>query len=219
MTQFQAARRGGTSLRAWRAIELGHRLPGNQLLEGIVKALQLTDTEVAYLRRLIRTATDRRPTPAATPQIACAAASTVNSHTGPGYAIDRKWQIIAANGTLQRAAPGICVGRNLLNWFFTDPHAQQLLPDWEHLAADVVGAVRSIQAHHPHDTWYETTMTQLSATSPTAHRLWKQHLHIAPPAPITRIRLRCCPKKTTDLTATHLHPAGSKHHLQIVLLV
>ncbi|MGH3738875.1 MAG: hypothetical protein ACRDT6_25240 [Micromonosporaceae bacterium] len=209
------------SLRAWRAVENGHRPPGPQLLDGIVRSLQLDETEQVHLRRLAHAAaSNTRPRSSPPGELAEAAAHVVAGHTGPAYAVDHRWRVIAANAAVQAAAPGIAVGRNLLRWFFKDPRARRLLPDWEQEAVELVGMVRAVQALHPHDDWYEAAMTRLAKADQTAERLWNDQTYISPLRPVSAIRVRCGQGGITEFTATRVQPAAPDyyHGVQIVLL-
>lgn len=220
LTQFQAARGAGMSLRSWRDVENERRAPGARLVDGIVRSLRLDEAEEAYVRHLAGSAASPTlPRTSQSREAVDAAVAVVASHDGPAYAIDHRWRVIAVNAAVRDAAPGIAKGRSLLQWFFTSRQARRLLPDWEHEAAELVGMVRAAQAFHPHDTWCDAVMSRLAAADPTAEQLWNQQAYVSPARPVSKIRVRCGDGHITVLTAIRVQPVGPDGHgVQIVLL-
>jgi len=219
LTHFHVARAGGIGIRSYQDVEAGRRPPGPHVLSGIAQVLELTTAEHAYLQQLARAANNPQTTSSASAAMIQAAAGIVNRYPGPAYLADHHWNLLAANQPIKQAVPTLVRDGNILDWFFTSKEAPRVLPDWPADAADLIGTVRIVQAHHD-IAWYEQKMTQLADHNPTVGELWKPSLtRINYPGPLTSVRFRCRNDTTTRVSSTRVAPEGAHRYALHIALI
>ena len=214
---YEVARAIGCCDRTYRAAEAGERAPERARVTAIGAALKLTDVEVSYLARLAAgPPANGHSLPS--PPAAKAVAALVARHPGAAYALDHRWDVLAASALVRRRAPALVASGSLCRWFLTHPEAKRMVVDWQAEAAALVGAVRWTQAFHPHDPAYDAMMTQLADANPLVARLWRDQMTVRELPAVSTCRLRCDSGTITQHVVTRLQPAGRNPGLQVVFL-
>jgi transcriptional regulator with XRE-family HTH domain len=168
------------------------------VLDGLVRALQLDETEHAHLLDLARTADGipasgrarRRSTSRASSRPSLA--WTLDAITDAiAFVRDPRQNLVATN-KLARAFYTPVIGEdgnepgtegtqdagrqpNLARFQFLDPAARDFYPDWERFAEMCVGNMRTEAGRDPHDRDLQDLVGELSTRSETFRRLWAAH--------------------------------------------
>ncbi|MEV4412769.1 helix-turn-helix transcriptional regulator [Catellatospora sp. NPDC049609] len=164
----------GASWYAW--IEQGRaKNVSPSVLSSIANVLKLDDTQRQYMMRLAGYA--------APPQADGPSAfdhdligSVVDSFLpNPAYALDRYWNIMAANETAARLLDidGTC---NYLELLFCHPNARERFPCWEQDAAKAAGRLRAQRAEALDDPLFEALIQRLRAKSRAFAEVWDRHI-------------------------------------------
>jgi hypothetical protein len=156
------------------------------VLEALVRALQLDETERAHLFDLARAAdgipTSGRPRR----RTATKAAARLSLRwameaitDGVAFVRDPQQNLLATNA-LGRAfyAPVIGDGGrlpNLARFQFLDPASRDFYPDWDRFAEMCVGVMRAEAGRDPHDRALQDLVGELSTRSEDFRRLWADH--------------------------------------------
>ncbi len=157
------------------------------VLDALVGALQLDDTERSHLFDLARAA-DGIPTsgrsrrrPGTNRSVARASLGWALEAITDGVAFvrDQRQNLLALNA-LGRAfySPVIGAGGrvpNLARFQFLDPASREFYPDWELFAQMCVGIMRAEAGRDPHDRVMQDLVGELSTQSETFRRLWGAH--------------------------------------------
>ncbi len=124
--------------------------PPYAVLRRIGELLDLSDNEWEYLNVLLRDGNEPRPLHAA-PALPEGYAEMLDLYTGPAYANDVGWQVLASNKEADRLFPGGRVPDNTMRWLLLDEDARTTyLPDWEDKwVRRALPAVRAAWAAHP----------------------------------------------------------------------
>ena len=145
----------------------------DSILDAISSALRLDETERVHLYRLAGV----RP-----PQIttrstlgADALRLAVGAWSAPAFAIDRYWNILAANEQARRLFELDGGHRNYLHAFFRDPEARYRYPHWVEMARQLVGQFRVQAARYPGDPNFERIARELCARSSRFAESWARH--------------------------------------------
>ncbi|NUS40257.1 MAG: helix-turn-helix domain-containing protein [Terrabacter sp.] len=156
------------------------------VLDALVRALQLDDTERAHLLDLARAAdgipTSGRPRrraagkPASRPSLQWALESI---RDGVAFVRDPHQNLLATN-TLGRAFYSPVIGEggrmpNLARFQFLDPASRDFYPDWDLFAEMCVGIMRAEAGRDPHDRGLQDLVGELSTRSEVFRRLWSAH--------------------------------------------
>ncbi|TGO05419.1 helix-turn-helix transcriptional regulator [Serinibacter arcticus] len=153
-----------------------------QVLDAVAVALQLDDAERGHLRDLARTATGRpmrrrRPRAVAVP---ASVQLVLDAMTGaPAIVRDDRFDVLAANA-LGRAlyAPAYEAGDGRVNnarFTFLDPAARKFWADWERIADDTVGVLRSLAGRNPYDAALTALVGELATRSVEFRTRWAHH--------------------------------------------
>ncbi|GGQ68099.1 helix-turn-helix transcriptional regulator [Couchioplanes azureus] len=165
----------GVSWYTW--IEQG-RAPNvsGEVLDSIARVLALDDTQRLYMRRLAGLSTEHVDS-AYRPDAGALAPFADNWLPNPAYIVDRYWTVVTANSTF-RAFWNVAPGEqfNLVEYFFTDPHARMLYPLWEEEARPLVARFRSQVARYPDDPRFAALIGRLSRTSTGFADLWSRQV-------------------------------------------
>jgi transcriptional regulator with XRE-family HTH domain len=152
------------------------------VLEALARALQLDEAERAHLFDLARaiqpsTRARRRP---ASQQVRPGVQRMLDAITGaPAFVRNGCLDILAAN-RLGRALysehfAGAVRQPNTARFVFLDPRAQQFYRDWDQVANDAVGVLRSEAGRNPHDRGLADLVGELSMQSETFRTRWAAH--------------------------------------------
>lgn len=187
LRRSEVATLAGLSVEYYARLERGQIAGASAgVLDALVRALQLDDTERAHLLDLARAAdgipTSGRPRrraagkPASRPSLQWALESI---RDGVAFVRDPHQNLLATN-TLGRAfySPVIGTGGrmpNLARFQFLDPASPEFYPDWELFAEMCVGIMRAEAGRDPHDRGLQDLVGELSTRSEVFRRLWSAH--------------------------------------------
>jgi transcriptional regulator with XRE-family HTH domain len=152
------------------------------VLESLVRALQLDETERAHLfdlARAQRTSAPKRRRRAGQ-QVRPSVQRILDAMSAvPAYVRNGRGDILAANRLGQAlfselyADPARPV--NTARFVFLDPRAPTFFPDWDRVANDVVGALHAESGRDPSDRDLTDLVGQLATQSETFRTLWAMH--------------------------------------------
>ena len=152
------------------------------VLEAVARALRLDDAERQHLFDLARhtTAAPRPPRlkPTAAPRPAVV--SILAGMTAiPAYVRTSRMEIVAANELCQALYGGVLdddrLPLNLARYLFLDPHSRGFFLDWDHVADDLVGALRTKAGRDPRDKALSDLIGELSTRSDEFVARWARH--------------------------------------------
>ena len=102
-----------------------------------------------------------------------ALAAVVAALPYPAYGLDPAWDVVVANAAARRLFIGLFDGQpNLLRYVFTDPRAQELLPDYETRCARVMAEFRRDYGRGMHDPRVRGVVDWLVGNSALFAELW-----------------------------------------------
>ena len=154
-----------------------------QVLDSLAQALKMDGPESDHLHNLARAAaprTFRHRKPAREHSLRPSLNRLLGAITGtPAWIRDRRTTIIATN-LLGRAlyAPIIDDEENQANtarFTFFNPNAEVFFPDWDRVADEVVGTLRSYAGQAPHDTALTSLIGELVTRSDEFRIRWGRH--------------------------------------------
>ncbi|QUQ66921.1 helix-turn-helix domain-containing protein [Kutzneria sp. CA-103260] len=166
----------GLSPSYYTRIEQGRdRHPSREILEALARALQLDDTERAYLWSL------------ATPPLAPADPHAVPGHTvRPGVlALLERWadlpafvvgptrDVLAGTALAARVNPAWSPGHNLIEFTFLDPRAPEVYPDWDDISQQAVAGLRATSGVRGAEL--DPFIAGMRERSETFRALWDSH--------------------------------------------
>ncbi|MFD1277917.1 hypothetical protein ACFQ51_56050 [Streptomyces kaempferi] len=104
------------------------------------------------------------------------------------FVVDRYWNVLAANSNAMSLLGVPSHGQNYLMSFFTDPSARVRFPDWDGMAARLVGQFRVQGARFPGDVHFDMLAQELCCVDEAFADLWARHETCN--AARTRVRVR-----------------------------
>ena len=154
----------------------------DDVIEGVVRALQLDDAERAHLFDLVRSAnaisrpTRRRPSQ---DRVRPVVQRILDSMNAPAYVRNGRLDLLAANA-LGRALYGPvfdgAVGTpNMARYLFLQPDAADFFSDWEAVASDAVAILRAEAGRDPFDKELSQLIGELSTRSQEFRVRWAAH--------------------------------------------
>jgi len=173
----------GISVEYYTRFERGNAAGASEdVLEGVVRALQLDEAERAHLFDLVRAAnstwrpTRRRP---AQERVRPTVQRILDSMTAPSYVRNGRLDLIAAN-TLGHAlyAPVFedpSRTPNMARFIFLNPRASDFFHDWEKIANDAVAILRAEAGRDPYDKQLSDLIGELSTRSDEFRVRWAAH--------------------------------------------
>ncbi|WP_235834155.1 helix-turn-helix domain-containing protein [Actinomadura logoneensis] len=170
----------GVSVAYLTRLEQGHsRNVSSEVLDALARALRLTENEHAHLRRLARNRRNPDAGPS-TPQVREPLRRLLLAmDTVPAYITGRFLDLLAWNpmaaavfGDWDELPPH---ERNIARLVFLSPGHRRLFPDWDALAADMVGALRLDAGCFPGHPRLAELVAELSAESAEFRALWARH--------------------------------------------
>jgi transcriptional regulator with XRE-family HTH domain len=173
----------GVSVDYYTRLERGNAGGASEtVLEALARALQLDDAERAHLFDLARaiqppTRAQRRPAPQ---RVRPGVQRVLDAITGaPAFVRNGRLDILAAN-RLGRALysehfAGAAGPPNTARFVFLDSRAPEFYRDWDHVANDAVGVLRSEAGRNPYDRGLSDLVGELSTQSETFRTRWAAH--------------------------------------------
>jgi transcriptional regulator with XRE-family HTH domain len=170
----EVAMLAGLSVDYYARLERGNLTGASEsVLEAVARALLLDDAERQHLFDLARhttTAAPRTPRrkPAAAPRPAVGAI-LAGMTTIPAYVRTSRMEIVAANELCRALYGGVLdedrLPLNLARYVFLDPHSRGFFLDWDKVADDLVGSLRTQAGRNPRDTALSDLIGELSTRS------------------------------------------------------
>lgn len=187
LRRSEVAALAGLSVEYYARLERGQIAGASaSVLEALVRALQLDETERAHLFDLARAA-DGIPTSGRTRRrIATKAVSRLSLRwaleaitDAVAFVRDPHQNLLATNA-LGRAFYAPIIGNggrqpNLARFQFLDPASRDFYPDWDRFAEMCVGVMRTEAGRDPHDRGLQDLVGELSTQSDVFRRLWADH--------------------------------------------
>ena len=179
----EVAMLAGISVEYYTRFERGNASgASDDVIEGVVRALQLDDAERAHLFDLVRSAnaisrpTRRRPSQ---DRVRPVVQRILDSMNAPAYVRNGRLDLLAANA-LGRALYGPvfdgAVGTpNMARYLFLQPDAADFFSDWEAVASDAVAILRAEAGRDPFDKELSQLIGELSTRSQEFRVRWAAH--------------------------------------------
>lgn len=151
------------------------------VLESLVRALHLDETERAHLFDLARTAnasvgSRRRP---AASRVRPGVLRLLDSISTPAWVRNGRMDIIAANqmgrALYSQIFESPLTPANTARFCFLDPRAVDFWPEWEKLASETVASLRSEAGKNPYDRALTDLVGELSTRSEEFRVRWAAH--------------------------------------------
>jgi transcriptional regulator with XRE-family HTH domain len=172
----EVAMLAGISTEYYLRLEQGReRQPSDQVLEGLARALQLSDDAVEYMRNLAHPAPSRRRR--VSPERVDPGVQTLvdNWPLTPAYVQGRRMNILAANPLARTLFPYFAPGFNQLRTIFLEPEFRMLVRNWEAISAVIVAWLHYLVAEEGADDELQSLIGELSIGSQRFRRLWARH--------------------------------------------
>ena len=180
----EVAMLAGISVEYYTRLERGNATGVSEdVLEGLVRALQLDEAERSHLFDLVRTAnasrTGRSRRRASQERVRPTVQRIVDSIAAPAYVRNRRLDLLAAN-TLGFAlyAPIFedSTGTpNMARFIFLNQHAGEFFVDWDGVANDAVAILRAEAGRDPYDKRTSDLIGELSTRSDEFRVRWAAH--------------------------------------------
>lgn len=147
------------------------RNPSPQVIDALARALDLDDEAAAYLHGLARPrARGRRGREEVSPTLVAMMAAWTST---PAVVLGRCMNVLAHNQLGEALFAGHTYSDDLVRLVFLDPDARDFYPDWDRVAVNTVGGLRSNA--DPDDQRLVRTVGELSLRSEDFRRLWARH--------------------------------------------
>lgn len=176
----EVARLAGVGVDYYTRLEQGrHSSPSETVVEALARALRLDDAGRAHLVDLARPHR-RRASPPSVQRVRPAVHQLLDSWVDhPAFVLGRRTDVLATN----RLARALIADfdampvreRNKTRWTILDPAAREAYPDWEVVAAEVVGTLRLDAGRHPDDPRLGELVGELAVKSPEFRGWWADH--------------------------------------------
>jgi transcriptional regulator with XRE-family HTH domain len=154
----------------------------DSVLDALVRALRLDDAERAHLFDLARAVQPLAPPPRRRPDkqgIRPSVQQILDAITGlPTILSNDRQDFLAANALARALFVDMFDGHerpNSARFIFLDHRARELYPNWDSVARDVVGALRSAAGRKPDDRALSDLVGELSTRSEEFRQYWARH--------------------------------------------
>jgi hypothetical protein len=154
----------------------------DSVLDALARALRLDDAERAHLFDLARAVQPLAPPPrrrSAKHRVRPPVQQILDAITGvPAVLSNERQDFLAANALARALFVDMFDGQerpNSARFIFLDPRARDLYPDWDSVARDVVGALRSAAGRKPDDRALSDLVGELSTRSEEFRQYWARH--------------------------------------------
>jgi transcriptional regulator with XRE-family HTH domain len=171
----EVATLAGISADYYLRLEQGRdRNPSPQVLEALARVLRLDAAATEHLLSLAaaRPAPTRRVRRETVPAGIRQLLDVINL---PAFVESRTFEVLAANRLATAVSPNIRPGANRLRAIFLDPDEQDLYPDWEQAARNLVAGFRASVGGDVEDQRIVQLVGELSLASEQFRRLWARH--------------------------------------------
>jgi transcriptional regulator with XRE-family HTH domain len=154
----------------------------DSVLDALARALRLDEAERAHLFDLARAVQPLAPPPRRRPakhRVRPSVQQILDAITGvPALLSNDRQDFLTANVLARALFVDVFDGQerpNSARFIFLDPRARDLYPDWDSVARDVVGALRSAAGRKPDDRALSDLVGELSTRSEEFRRYWARH--------------------------------------------
>jgi transcriptional regulator with XRE-family HTH domain len=154
----------------------------DSVLDALARALRLDDAERSHLFDLARAVQPLAPPQrrrSAKHRIRPSVQQILDAMTGvPAVLSNERQDFLAANALARALFVDMFDGQecpNSARFIFLDRRARDLYPDWDSVARDVVGALRSAAGRKPDDRALSDLVGELSTRSEEFRRYWARH--------------------------------------------
>ncbi|MGW7824522.1 helix-turn-helix transcriptional regulator [Streptomyces puniciscabiei] len=153
------------------------------ILDALARALHLDDVERAHLAALVRAANNPHRVPdrdGGTSHVRPSLQQILDAMTGAAAFVRNAHLDILATNALARALYREALDSdeqppNLARFVFRDPRARRFYRDWEGIAHDAVGSLRTEAARNPADTDLADLIDELATCSEEFAQRWVDH--------------------------------------------
>ncbi|MEV4564334.1 helix-turn-helix transcriptional regulator [Nonomuraea sp. NPDC049419] len=173
----EVARLAGVSTDYYIRLEQGReRHPSAQVVDALARALELEDDAAAHLHRLAHPAIESRRSSQGPERVSDALLRMMAAwpHT-PAVVLGRRMTVLAANTLGEALFAGHAYSDDLMRLVFLDPDARTFYPDWDRVAANTVGGLRSSIGTDYDDPELVELVGELSLKSAAFRELWARH--------------------------------------------
>ncbi|GAA2253625.1 transcriptional regulator [Streptomyces ruber] len=172
----EVAALAGVSADYYVRLEQGReRNPSAQVVDALAGALRLDREALEHLHRLAYPG----PAPSRSPRPERVGPTLLRMmedwHRTPAVVLGRRLTVLAHNSLGRALFAGHTYSGDLVRLVFLDPDAREFYPDWERVAANTVGGLRSAAGTGQDDPELVRTVGELSLKSPDFRRLWARH--------------------------------------------
>ena len=169
----EVAMLAGISADYYLRLEQGRdRNPSVQVLESIVRVLQLDDVALEYLVSLSADRPRRSRRRPRRETLPVGIGKLVAGLAQPAFVEGRYFDVLAANPLATALSPRLVVGGNRLRDVFLDEAEQAMFPDVERAMAHLLAGFRTSVGTDPDEQRVVELVGELSIASPAFRRLW-----------------------------------------------
>lgn len=173
----EVAARAAVSVDYYTRLEQGRASnPSAGVVTALASALCLDAYQQAHLEDLCRRPAASPPAVAVAPQLQRLLDAMASV---PALVFGRSLDVLAHNALAAALicdfASGRSVDRNLARHVFLDPASRTLYTDWEHVAQDIIGVLRSAVGRHPEDASLRALISELQDRSEPFRHAWPEH--------------------------------------------
>ncbi|NKZ10796.1 helix-turn-helix domain-containing protein [Mycolicibacterium septicum DSM 44393] len=188
----EVARLAGVSVDYYTRLEQGRaRNVSDQVLDSVANALRLEPLERSHLHTLAHPAKENAAPPnprRVRPSVQLALDGMVCL---PACVRDMRMNVLGANimwRNLFRDLSNITPIQNIARWTFLDPRAQEVYPEWERVAREIVDTLQRSAAKFPTDPDLVQLVGELNIGSPEFSRWWSDRRVYQRSTGVKRIR-------------------------------
>ncbi|MFD9893407.1 helix-turn-helix transcriptional regulator [Amycolatopsis sp. NPDC059027] len=173
----EVARLAGVSADYYVRLEQGReRNPSIQVVDALARALDLDEEALAHLHRLARPVRTRRRPAARRERVSPNLLRMLDGwERAPAVVLGRCLTVLAHNILGRALFAGHTYSGDLVRLVFLDPDAREFYPDWERVAVNTVGGLRSAAGLDQDDPLLIETVGELSVKSEAFRDLWARH--------------------------------------------
>ncbi|MBO4255150.1 helix-turn-helix domain-containing protein [Streptomyces griseorubiginosus] len=152
------------------------RHPSAQVVDALAQALRLDVEAADHLHRLARPAPKRSTSRARAERVSPVLLRMMHDwHRTPAVVLDHCLTVVAHNTLGKALFAGHTHSEDLVRLVFLDPDARTFYPEWERVAVNTVGGLRSSAGTGHDDPRLIRTVGELSLKRPEFRRLWARH--------------------------------------------
>ncbi|MFC5745435.1 helix-turn-helix transcriptional regulator [Actinomadura rugatobispora] len=184
LRRAEVAQLANISVEYYTRLERGNvRGVSDEVLDSLAAALHLDDVERAHLDTLVRAASNPHRGPdrdGGASHVRASVQQILDAMTGAAAFVRNAHLDVLATNELARALYQEALDTpeqppNLARFVFTDPRARRFYRDWDGIAHDAVGSLRTEAARTPADTELADLIDELAAGSSDFRRRWDAH--------------------------------------------